>query len=241
MKNRLLAMFFAVILLIVSVIPAFAAEEKAYIVDAAGLLTNEEAVELQDILSKVSEESDLDIAVLTIDSLDGESLEDFASEYYEEIGYDDDGILLLVSMEDRDVLVEGFGELGEDAISESDATTIIDEITPALSDGDYFDAFVEYSELADDCVYDATHFNFLFNILISLGIGIVISLIVVLIMKSQLKSVRFQSAAANYLKEGSMKVTNAHEQFLYRHVDRVAKPKENSSSSGSGHSASGKF
>jgi len=61
-------------------------------------------------------------------------------------------------------------------------------------------------------------------ILIALGIGIVIAFIVVLIMKSQLKSVHFQAAANNYIKENSLNVTLSRDIFLYSTVTRVAKP-----------------
>lgn len=68
--------------------------------------------------------------------------------------------------------------------------------------------------------------------LICLAIGLVIALIVTGIMKGQLKSVRAQSAAAEYVKQGSLQVTESHDLFLYRNVTRVPRPKSNNSGSG---------
>ncbi len=240
MKKKMLALLFAVLLCVLSVVPAFAASEYPLIIDDAGLLSDSQLKEIEDKLDKVSKETKIDITILTVDSLDGMSPEEFAQYYYEVLDYSEDGIILLLSMEYRDVNVSSFGEYGKDVFSTSKVDSIREEITPDLSDGEYFDAFDLYIDLADDAVYDANHFNIWFNLLIAIGVGLVVALIIVLIMKSQLKSVRYQSAASNYLKEGSMHVTAAHERFLYRHVDRI-KIEKQSSSSGSSNSSSGKF
>lgn len=60
-----------------------------------------------------------------------------------------------------------------------------------------------------------------------------IALIVTGVMRGKLKSVRFQPKADDYLKEGSMQLTENRDLFLYSHLDRRAKPKDNGSSGGS--------
>ena len=69
-------------------------------------------------------------------------------------------------------------------------------------------------------------------LLICVAIGIVIGLITVLAMKSQLKSVRMQNQANNYMIPGSMHLTHSADIFLYRNVTRVAKPQNNNTGSG---------
>ena len=76
-------------------------------------------------------------------------------------------------------------------------------------------------------------FNIARNLLIALIVGFVIALIATGVMKGKLKTVRFQSAASNYVKANSMNVTESRDMFLYTHVDRRAKPKDTDSSSGS--------
>ena len=61
----------------------------------------------------------------------------------------------------------------------------------------------------------------------SLIAGIVIAFIVVGIMKAQLKTVRKQNNAANYVVDGSFHLTNRAEFFLYRNVVRRERPKNN--------------
>lgn len=241
MKKRILAFVFAIVLCAISALPAFASVEPYYFVDAAGLISDYDEIQnIEQKLADVSKKNKIDIAIVTVDSMDGQSGKEFAEFAHESLEYTSDCVMLLVSMEYRDVTVSSFGERGRDIISTSDCDSIRTAVTPDLSDGDYYEAFTNFAEEVDSTIYNAEHFNIFFSLLISLGVGIVIALIVVLVMKSQLKSVRFQSAAANYLKEGSMQVTAAYENFLYRNVSRTPKS-TSSSSSGSSNSSSGKF
>lgn len=64
-------------------------------------------------------------------------------------------------------------------------------------------------------------------ILICIGIGLLIGLITVMVMKGQLKSVRPKNAAADYVVSGSFQLRSSRDIFLYRHVHRTAKPKNN--------------
>ena len=59
--------------------------------------------------------------------------------------------------------------------------------------------------------------------------GLVIGLIAVGIMSAKMKTVRSQSHASDYVRPGSMQLTNQRDIFLYSHVSRRAKPKQTSS------------
>lgn len=71
----------------------------------------------------------------------------------------------------------------------------------------------------------SSDFNSGKTLLIALGVGLLIALIAILVMWSQLKSVHFQSGAAEYIKKDSMKVTGSYEHFLYSRVTKVEIPK----------------
>ena len=71
---------------------------------------------------------------------------------------------------------------------------------------------------------------------LALGIGLALAWVVVHVMQSQLRSVAFQENAASYVREGSMKLTNQRDLFLYRDVHRTERPKESSSSDSGGSS-----
>ena len=57
-------------------------------------------------------------------------------------------------------------------------------------------------------------------------------------LKGKLKTVRRQAEAAEYVKTGSMKVTQSRDLFLYKHIDRHAKPKESTSGGSRTHTSS---
>ena len=76
-------------------------------------------------------------------------------------------------------------------------------------------------------------------LLIAAIVGIVVAVVVVLILRGQLKTVRAQRGAADYTRPGSMQLTSSYEHFLYRTVNRTAKPKDNGGSSGGGGAKTG--
>lgn len=65
--------------------------------------------------------------------------------------------------------------------------------------------------------------NIIVSAIVSIGGGFLITGI----MRGQLKSVGMKSNAADYVRKGSMQVTERNDFFLYRKVDRREKPKNN--------------
>lgn len=57
----------------------------------------------------------------------------------------------------------------------------------------------------------------------ALIIGLIIGLIIAFSLKGQLKSVHSQSAAANYIINGSLNLTEEREFFLYKKVEKTKK------------------
>ena len=117
-----------------------------------------------------------------------------------------------------------------------------------LGDGNYVAAF---NHFVDECEYQINGerngfpFDFGKNILIALAVGLVVAFIATGVMKGQLKSVRRKAEADNYVKSGSMHITQSSDIYLYRTVNRVKKQTSSSSGSSGGrsssHSSSGKF
>jgi len=261
--KKFLTLLLMAVLLLTLIIPVSAAEYSR-LVDAADLLTDSEEQTLLKKLDTVSETWHMDVVIVTTDSLDGFTPTQYADDFFDYLGYGmgsgRDGILLLVSMEERDWAISTHGA-GIRAFTDAGQEYITDQVVPYLSDGEYYEAFSLFSDLCDDFIRQATEdrpydtgnlpkgpFNFVLALLICLGVGLVVALIVTCIMRSQLKSVRSQSAAAEYVKPGSLQVTEARDLFLYHNISRRPKPKPSSgssthrSSSGSTHGGSrGKF
>lgn len=216
------------------------------LVDNADLLTESEEEVLLGTLDEISERQAFDVVVVTVDGLGSRTPEEYADDFYDYNGYgageNNDGALLLVSMETRKWHVSTTGD-GITAITDAGLDYMSDRFTPYLSDGKYLTAFETYAALCDEFVaearngqpYDGSHmpkgeFRWGRNILIALGVGLVAALLIVEIMRRKLKSVRLQGTAGNYVKPGSMAMGECWERFLYSQMSRQAKPQNNGSS-----------
>ena len=244
------------VLLLSLCLPVFAQQPR--LVDDADLLTDAEEQTISEELDDISQRLEMDVVIVTVNSLEGETATAFADDYFDYNGYGmgtgRDGILFLISMEDRDWAISTSGS-GIAAFTDNDQEYIMNGIMSDLSAGYYYDAFRGFISGCDDSYWqtgdeypddDDDSFPFFAYLLISAAIGFVVALIATGVMKGKLKSVRRQVAADNYLRQDSLQITEARDIFLYHTVTQRAKPKETSSthvsSSGRTHGgSSGKF
>lgn len=255
MKKKLCKIFLALLLSVIMVCPAFAVSDMQRFVDEAGLLTGSEGSELLEQLNEISERQQVDVVVVTVNSLEGETAMDYADDFYDANGYgfgnERDGILFLISMEERDWYISTSG-FGITAFTDAGLQYIADMILGDLSDGDYAWAFTTFAEMCDDYItqaktgepYDADHlpkdpFELIFDLVVALAVGFVIALIATGIMRSKLKSVYSQTEAGSYVKKDSLKLTKKNDLYLYKHVDRREKPKEEEKDTSSTTSSTG--
>ncbi len=75
-------------------------------------------------------------------------------------------------------------------------------------------------------------------LVIALVAGLIIAAIYNANLKGQLKSVQAQRAAADYVKQNSMNITESRDFFLYRKVNRTEKSSSSSSGGSSTHRSS---
>ena len=257
MKKRILSFMTILILCLGLAVPAFAEETEGFaneyprVIDNAELLSADERELLTSKLDEISTRQKVDVTVATTDTLDGLTVSDYAERFYESHNYgygpDKDGTILLISMEDHDWYMATYG-YAITAFTDAGIQYIGEEMTGDLSDGDFAAAFDTFADECDDFItqaktgepYDIDNepqkpMSWIW-IPISLVAGIVLSLIVVGTMKSKLKTVRFQAAANNYVKAGSMNLTESRDIFLYNTMTKTKKEKNDSSSGGGGSS-----
>jgi len=237
-----IACFLAIVLVIFSSVTALAAK-KSRLVDNADLLSDAEESAILSKLDAKSEEFQCDIVIVTVESTGYKSAEEFADEFYDYNGYgfgeDSDGILFLVNLNEGSWAVSTCGE-GEYIIDDFALDEIEEICIPNLSAGNYYSAFINYINITEEYIVDYNTFPLFTNLVISIIVGFVVSLVVVSVMKGKLKSVRKQLYAGVYTKENSFEVTQSRDIYLYSHVTRTAKPKNNSHSSSSGRSHGGR-
>lgn len=241
MKKVWITLFTAVCILLSCVFSVYAEEPR--VVDDAELLSRQEISALEDKLNDLWDDYQIDAVIVTADTLDGETPQDYADDYYDYNGYGQDGILLLISIEDSDWYISTAGECIE-AFTDAGIEYIGNQITTYMSDGDFAQAFDTFAVLCDDFMtqaqtgdpYDSHNlpkdpFNALISLVVALVIGLIAALIATGIMKGKLKTVRMQAKADDYVKAGSMKLTQSRDLFLYTHLDRREKPKSSNGSS----------
>jgi uncharacterized protein len=178
---------------------------------------------------------------------DGEDHEDYAKAFYREVGYglgeNKDGILLLIDMDEDNRGWAIYGKaLGADAMTSSVIESVGEDMTPDLKDGNYADAFDTFAERCEeriDIAINGEPFDPVWTLIVCLVVSLLLALIITGVMKGQLKSVRSQRAATNYVRKGSLNVTESYELFLYRTVEKREKPKSSSSGSSGSRESSG--
>lgn len=254
-KNRTAGLFLTMFLCIAAVffsapaVTARADDDMTRMVDWADLLSDEEEAALSERLDEISGRQQFDVVIVTVDSLEGADVTAYADDFFDYNGYGfgdhRDGILFLISMEERDWCISTSG-YGITAFTDAGQEYLSDAFLPDLSDGAYAEAFQTFADKCDDYItqakagtpYDVDNvptepFSPLGAFIIAVGIGFVVSLIVTGFMRLGLHSVYSEPAADSYMKKDSLRLTKDYELFLYRNVTKNEKPKETSSSGGS--------
>jgi uncharacterized protein len=151
------------ILSAISVVTVYAAETEAatsnqHVYDKANLLSTSELNDLEEMCTDYGDEAGIEIMILTHDDPDAVYAEDYIEEFEDALPVGD-RVYILLDMQNRDVFMEGYG-LAQTYIHSKRIAVIIDEITPSLSNGDYYDAFATYIERSAAYMSDDTELNY---------------------------------------------------------------------------------
>lgn len=136
---------FSVLFLLLSAIPALAENLKnihpsGYVTDLAGVVAPETKARLEALCREVEDKTRAEIAVVTVHSLEGESVENFAVDLYKQFGVgskrDSRGVLLLVAPDEHKYRIEvGYGL--EPVINDARAGDAGRSMVPLLRQGNY--------------------------------------------------------------------------------------------------------
>lgn len=253
--KKVISLLLSLILLLSLPVSVFAAEPGApKVVDNADLLTAEEEAVLTNQAYDLVYAYGMDVVILTVPDMDGYSAQTYADDYYDRNGYSDDGLLLLVAMEEREWYISTCGQAIY-AFTDYGLDCIGEEIVPYLSGGDYYGAFCRWLEVLpeyfeaylnqapidnykpgyyepeyrDDVIYYGPQrsVNHVQRFFIALLIGIIAALVTVLIMRSRMNTARPQRDAGEYMRRGSYHITAQRDLFLYSRVSKTPRPKDN--------------
>lgn len=224
------------------------------LVDDAGLLAADEETALADKLDTVSEKWQCDVAIVTVDTLGDKTATEFSDDYFDYNGYgmgdNGDGVMLVISMENRDWAVSTHG-FGIKAFTDAGQEYIMNKVLTPLGDGNYAEAFNIFADQCDNFLdkaragepYDSHNLPgkagkilYVLMIIPCLIAGLIIALVMTMREKRSLKSVMKRAGAREYI--GGVKLTGKSDKFLYRNLDRVLIEDDDDDSGSSTHTSS---
>lgn len=117
-----------------------------YVIDLANVIQPETRARISAMAAELQQQTGAQIAVVTVNSLEGETKEQYAVDLYKHLGIGpkktDEGVLLLVAPKDRQYKIEvGYGL--EPVINDARAGDIGRSMVPSLRAGDYSAAILE--------------------------------------------------------------------------------------------------
>lgn len=258
MKRKAYSLLLCLMLVSALVLSVSAASELPRVIDGADLLTAGEEDKLEQLSQAIRTNYEMDVVILTVDTLGGKTAQDYADDYYDEHGYgcggNASGLLLLLAMEEREWYISTCGDAIY-AFTDYGLEQISDLVVPYLSGGSYYQGFVTFMTALPDYLdafsngmpidgyasdYDPNRSDVVFyeterhvNVVISLVIGIMAAAITVGVMCYSMNTKRMQAGAGDYLKPGSYQLRVQRDMFLYSNVSKVRR-QENNSSGGHG-------
>lgn len=120
-------------------IPAFAADAP-YVYDEAGLFTESEAEEIAQKITDLTDRSGMACAVVTTDDAEGKSSQEYADDYYDDLGIGPDpdysGMLYLIDMDNRELTVSTSGDMIR-YLTDERIDDILDAAYEYAAKGDY--------------------------------------------------------------------------------------------------------
>ena len=160
--RKILMMAMMPIFLLAAPFTATVFAEAPAVFDKAGLLMEDEKIQLEESALALGEELGLDLVFVTTNDVEGMDSADYAGEFYdrESRGYDGtyDGILYLLNMEDREVYIYTL-DGGRDYLPDEEIDYMLDQVYTYLGEEDYSGSMFAFLEELDAMQYDDSSGN----------------------------------------------------------------------------------
>lgn len=251
MKRSIISLLLALcmaVLLTGGLAAAAAEPQLPCVMDAAGLLNETQAQNLTQLAQTVAEQTEVGVYIVTVGDyreIDPAGVYEAAYGIYHEytmgVGEERNGIMLLLSMAERDYALFCYGQTAEYAFDDYGLSLLEDEFLDNFAENDWNGGFEDYvrqcaAELEQAAAGKPVRKSPVTMIVIFSGISLLIAAVVCAILAGQMKSVHKKAVAGAYAV-GGLDLTDQYDRFTHRTETR--RKIERSSSSGGGHSESG--
>ena len=248
MKKNYRVLFLIICSMLIATILPVSASEYLPLFDEPDLLTDSEESMLIEKLEEIGYNGEMEVVVATFETIGDYTPMEYADDFYDYNGYgygeNYDGLILIIVMDTGDWWISTRGS-AINAFTDAGIDYIGNQIVPYLSDGDFYGAFNTFADQCDAFIaqYNTgdpfdTHnlpkepFSHITAIGVALLAGLIVAALYTASLKGQLKSVKANDKAANYVKQGSMNINQSNDFFLYRRVSRSEKQSSSDSSGG---------
>lgn len=252
MKKRLFVVLAIAVLLLCLAVPAAAQETELYVYDVDDYLTAEEWEQLEIDAEAVSERYAFGVYIAVFDDMGAYGIydiEEFSEEVYKEweLGYDTagNGILLVLSMADRDYDLVAYGDFGNYAFTDYGKDVLADTFLDDFRYDHWYEGFRDYiggcaslleaagnGEPVDVSYgsYEPTRSVPLAekvgsSLVPALIVGVIAALIYCSILKSRMKTAVAATEASRYVAEYGVNMLVqddifTHSTVVRQHIDR---------------------
>jgi len=253
--KRILASLLLILALLLSLSVCAHAEARIdYVSDYAGILSADEQKDLRDRAAAVSAQYDFGVYVVVVEDhtqyVNG-SIEDFAEEIFHSyglgVGETEEGVILAMSMKERDYDIYAHGDFGNYAFTDYGKERLADSFLDDFRRNDWAGGFRDFIETSAGMLQKAKDGNPVdiwipdpvetgpsfdgFKAFISLAMGALFGGGAVGGMKRSMKTAVKQTQAENYIRGGG-NLRGERDTFVNRSVTRT-RIRQESSSSGS--------
>lgn len=252
-RSRIFAVLALVLLLVVQVLPAFAAESGAgqLVNDTAGILTEEQAAELEARAKAIQSEYGLDVAIVTVPYMAGSSdAREYAKLLYDQYsigtGSERSGILLMLSMQYRDYALIAHGE-GNQVLTDYGNEKMADSFLDYFRDDDWAGGFDDYLDTANDYCHDYYVDGEAYDVSLARTFGKICLLLAVVgapligaltvgVMINSMKTARRQTHAEYYVdhEHGGLVLSDQSDDYIYSQTIVTHRPKMDNDGGGFG-------
>lgn len=228
--------------------------------DDCGLLSNHEIEELEARAEETAQTYNCGVYIYIVKDMDAYTfdyevysdafrIEAFAQYIYfnelKGVGSSGNGILLVMSMKERDYDIMAHGDFGNYAFTDYGKDHLADSFLDYFGNNEWYKGFSAYLKRVDQFLQSAAQgnpvdvnsgrikeHNLSFSIVVALIFGMIVALISCLSMKSGMKSVHIARIASNFIAENGVNIAIQKDMFTHNTVVRT--PLQTSTSSGGG-------
>ena len=252
MKKRFVTLLLALLAALTLAVPAWAEQQPGdpFIYDTAGLLSDGDRAYLEQMADAISWQYQCGVYIVTVDDYEvyGSDRYSAALNIYRGndfgIGDGRDGIMLMLSMWDRDYEVF----IQDGGLADSYAVDLLeDAFLPYLGNDDWYGGFHAYLTTCSDDLALADMGQPVKKpltkvILPALLVGCGVALVACLLLKAKMKSVRKGAEADVYVTAEGLDLTEQYDRYTHTTETRVRKnTRDDHDSGGGGHGSGGKF